>query len=379
MPSICFVAGDPSGDAHAARLIEVLKRRDPTLTFTGLGGPAMQTAGMTLLADLTATAAIGPFDAAKHLGRFLNAKRLLDVHLREARPDLVVLVDFGDFNLPVIAPLVKSYQIPIVYYISPQLWAWGRFRLRYVRRYVDRMLVFFKFEEAFYQRAGVPVTWVGHPLVESAKPSLSREEAMKQFGLNPWRRTVGLLPGSREREIERHLPLMLTAAAKIAWHMPGVQCLLPRAPSVERRVLEQHLAHSGVDVVIGEGGIYDALQVMEAAIVSSGTATLEAALCEVPMVVVYKTSWPTYLAARAVIRVPHIAMVNVVAGRALVPEFVQHHARPTPIARAIVELMRSDERCAKMKEGLRKVKTTLGPPGTVDRAASIVLEFLSSR
>ncbi len=377
MASIVFVAGDPSGDAHAARLIDTLKARDASLTFSGLGGPAMQRAGMSLLDDLTTTAAIGPFDAARHLARFRVAAHRLKEHLGRQRPDLAILVDFGDFNLPVIAPLVNRYQIPIFYYISPQLWAWGRFRLRYVRRYVDRMLVFFKFEEEFYQRAGVPVTWVGHPLAESAKPSLNREEARKRFGLNPWRRTVGLLPGSREREIERHLPLMLKAAEKIAWHMPGVQFLLPRAVSVERQVLERYCANAQVDVVIAEGGIYDALQLMEAAIIASGTATLDAALSEVPMAVVYKTSWPTYAAARLVIRIPHIALVNVVAGRELVPEFVQHRAQPQQIARAMIDLLRNDERVAQMKAGLREVRSRLGPAGAVDRAASIVLEYLT--
>ncbi len=377
MPSICFVAGDPSGDAHAARLIQVLKTKHPALTFSGLGGPAMQQAGASLLADLTATATIGPFDASRHLGKFLHAKQLLRHHLETQRPDLVILVDFGDFNLPVIAPLVKRYRLPVLYYISPQVWAWGKFRLHYIRRYVDRMIVFFPFEETFYQRARIPVTWVGHPLIDVARPSMARDEALQRYGLNPWRRTVGLLPGSREREITRHLPLMLKAAARIAWHMPGVQFLLPRAPSLPRATLDRFLARATVDVRIAEdGSVYDALQLMEAAIVASGTATLEAALCEVPMAVVYRTSWPTYLAARAVVRVPDIALVNVIAGRRLVPEFVQHHATPRRIADDIVELLRDEERQETMKAGLREVRSRLGSSGAVDRASAVVLETL---
>jgi lipid-A-disaccharide synthase len=378
MPSICFVAGDPSGDAHAARLIEALKSRVPSLTFSALGGPAMQRAGASLLDDLTATAAIGPFDAARHLAKFRNAKRLLEEHLKRQPTDLVILVDFGDFNLPVIAPLVNRYHIPMVYYISPQLWAWGRWRLRYIRRYIQRMIVFFSFEEAFYQREGIPVTWVGHPLIEAAHPSLSRNEAIERFGLNLWRTTVGLLPGSREREIARHLPLMLKAASRIAWKMPGVQFLLPRAPGVDRSSLDAHLEGACVDVIVGEGSVYDALSVMEAAIVASGTATLDAALCGVPMAVVYRTSWLTYLAARSVIRIPHIALVNVIADRAIVPEFVQHHANPTRIARTIVELLRNDEQREAMKAGLRKLRSGLGPPGAINRAASVILEMLAN-
>ncbi len=390
MPSICLVAGDPSGDAHAARLIEALKRRDPSLTFSGLGGQAMQRAGCALLDDLTAAAAIGPFDAARHLGRFTRAKRLLDAHLRAHRPDLVILVDFGDFNLPVIAPLVKRHNIPIVYYISPQLWAWGRWRLRYVQRYVNRMIVFFPFEEALYKAAGVAVTWVGHPLLESAHPTMGKDEAVKRFGLNPWRMTVGLLPGSRTDEVRRHLRLMMAAARRIAWHMPGIQFLLPRAPTVPASMIEPLLAHAPVDIRLAEGSVYDALQCMDAAVVASGTATLEAALSGVPMVVVYRTSWPTYLAAKLVLRIPNIALVNVVAERRIVPELVQHQATPARVAKTIVDLLRNQERCEEMRKELRAVGTKLGEParpgssegragGAVDRAAAAVLELLATR
>jgi lipid-A-disaccharide synthase len=380
MPSICLSAGDPSGDAHAARLIETLKARDPTLRFSGLGGPAMQRASCTLVEDLTATAAIGPFDAARHLTKLLRAKRALEAHLRAQRPDLMLLVDFGDFNLPVIAPLAKRHGIPVLYYISPQLWAWGGFRLRYVKRYVDRMIVFFPFEETFYRRAGVPVTWVGHPLVEAAHPTMSREAAAERFGLNAWRRTVGLLPGSRADEVRRHLPLMLKAAQRIAWDMPGVQFLLLKAPTIANETLRTSLAQAGREVRVADGLPCDALQLLEAAIVASGTATLETALMGIPMAVVYRTSWPTYLAARLVVRIPHIALVNVVAEEPLVPEFIQHQAQPRRVADAIVALLRSDERRRQVRQGLRqRVVNRLGDPGAVDRAASAVLESLSQR
>ena len=376
MASICFVAGDPSGDAHAARLIDALKTRASDLRFTGLGGHAMELAGMVLLDDLTRTAAIGPFDAARHLARFTRARRLLEAHLSAQRPDLAILVDFGDYNLPVIAPLVKRFQVPILYYISPQVWAWGRWRLRYIRRYVDRMAVFFPFEESLYRREGVPVTWVGHPLVDLARPTMPREAALQRFGLNPWRRTVGLLPGSREDEVRRHLPLLLAAARRVAWQMPGVQFLLPKAPNIDSQLYTILLARAGLEVHVADGVVYDALQLMEGAMVTSGTATLEAAVCGVPMAVVYRTSWPTYLVARSVVRLRRIAMVNIVAEREVVPEFIQHGAEPKRIAAAVIELLRNDARRRTMEEGLREVKTRLGEPGAVERAASAVLDFL---
>ncbi len=379
MSHLCLVAGDPSGDAHAASLVQALTRLDPSLTFAGLGGPRMREAGVELLDDLTQTAAIGPFDAARHLGRFIQARRRLAAHLQTHKPAAVILVDFGDFNLPMIAPLAQRAGCRVLYYISPQLWAWGRFRLHWVRRYVDRMLVLFKFEEQFYRRAGVPVTWVGHPLVETASASLSREEAQRDLGLNPWRKTIGLLPGSREHEIARHLPLLLAAAKQIAWEMPGVQFLLPKHPHAPARLFAplEHARRHGLEVIACENRIYDCLQVLDGAVIASGTATLEAALFEVPMVVVYRTSWPTYLAARCVVRVPHIAIANLIAGQSIVPECVQRQATPARIARALVEVLRSPGRRTAMQEHLRKVKAELGEAGSVERAALAVLEELA--
>ena len=374
MAHLCVVAGDPSGDAHAARLVEAVRQRLPGVRLTGLGGPQMRQAGVELLDDLTRTASIGPFDAVRHLGAFARIRAQFARHLAQARPDAVVFVDFGDFNLPVLAPLAKRAGCRVLYYISPQIWAWGRWRLRWVQRSVDRMIVFFAFEEQFYRDAGVPVTWVGHPLSRAAAPAPARDELLQALGLNPWRATVGLLPGSREREIVRHLPLLLDAAERIAWHMPGAQFLIPKAAAVSREAVDALVDRRPIDVVICDNRMRDCLQVMDAAIVASGTATLETALAEVPMAVVYRTSWPTYLAARLVLRVPRIAIVNVIAGREVVPEFVQHRARPDRLASAIVGLLRDPARRQAMREALRRVAEQLGPPGAVERAADVVVE-----
>jgi lipid-A-disaccharide synthase len=189
---------------------------------------------------------------------------------------------------------------------------------------------------------------------------------------------VGLLPGSRAREVSRHLPLLLAAARRIAWHMPGVQFLLPKAPAIDRSMVEAALQGAGVTVHTAEGPLADSLQVMEAAVVASGTATLEAALAGVPMAVVYRTSWPTHLLAKSVVRIPHIAMVNIIANQLLVPEFVQHRARPAAVAGALLELLRDDGRCDEMKAGLRRVADQLGPPGAVERAADAVEAMLKA-
>ena len=378
MAHLALVAGDPSGDHHAAALVAALSRLDPSLTFAGLGGPRMRDAGVELLEDLTHTAAIGPFDAAKHLQRFTQARQRFQDHLRAHRPDLVLLVDFGDFNLPVIAPLAKRAGARVVYYISPQVWAWGRFRLRWVKRYVDRMLVLFPFEETFYRQRGIPVTWVGHPLADSVHQALPDRTALqRKLHINPWRMTVGLLPGSREREVSRMLPLLLHSASRIAWEMPGVQFVIPQAPGLPDASFTTPLQrYPGLDVQLIPHQFQQCLHVLDAAIVTSGTATVEVAIAQVPMVVVYRTSWPTYLMARAVIRVPHIAMVNVLAGRSVVPEFLQHHANPRCISRAIVGLLRDRERAARMRQELGETVRQLGEPGAVDRAARAVLDEL---
>ena len=377
MPAIALVAGDPSGDLHAAHLIEALRKRDPSLQFSGLGGPAMQRAGCRILDDLTKASAIGPFDAARHLSRLLRAKRLFDAHLRENPPDLVLPVDFGDYNLPVIAPMAKRRGRRVVYYISPQLWAWGGWRMRYVKRYVDRMVGFFPFEETLYKNAGVAATWVGHPLVDAARPSLPRVRAVAAYGLNVWRRTAALLPGSRDDEVRRHLPLMLAAAQRVSWLMPGMQFLLVKAPGVSGEVVEAARArYHQLPLKIADGGACDALQCADAAAVASGTATLEAALSGVPMVVVYRASWPTYAMAKAVVRVPDIGLVNVVAGRRVVPELVQQQATPERLASELIGMLRDGERAQAIKAGLSEVAAKLGPPGAVDRAAAAVLEAL---
>lgn len=336
----------------------------------------MERAGMVLLQDLTRSAAIGPFDAARHLGRLRQARRLFDEHLKTKRPDLVVLVDFGDFNLPFIAPLAKRAGIPVCYFISPQLWAWGKWRMRLVKRYVDEMIVLFKFEEKLYQDAGVPVRWVGHPLMDQPSPNMNREALMRRFGLNPWRMTVGLLPGSRASEIKHHLPLLGKAAQALTYQMPGLQWLVPKAPGIPNSALAALSSNRAIDVKIVEGSMAEALSLMAGAFITSGTATLEAAKAGVPMVVIYRTSWPTYLAAKVVMRIPHIAMVNVVAGHEVIPELIQHRAQPRAVASALQPFLQNDERAKSAKASLRAVVKALGPPGGIERAADAIGERL---
>jgi len=336
----------------------------------------MREAGAALLEELTRAAAIGPADALRHFGLLRRAARRLDEELARRRPDLAVLVDFGDYNLPVIAPILKRHGVRIAYFTSPQVWAWGRWRLRSIRRHVERMLVFFAFEEAFYREAGVPVTWVGHPLVGECRPSMAPEAARNHYGLAQVRATVGLLPGSRRAELGRHLPLMLRAAERLAWDLPGAQFLVPLAAGLDPEPVRRAASRARADIVVASGGMADALSVMDAAIVASGTATLETALAGVPMAVVYRMPWLTYLPARALVRTKHIAMVNVIAGREVVPEFIQHRATPRRLARAVAGLLADAQARERMRAELRAVTDQLGAPGAIERAADCILELL---
>jgi lipid-A-disaccharide synthase len=274
--------------------------------------------------------------------------------------------------------LAAKQGIPVTYFISPQVWAWGRWRLKYIRRFVEHMLVFFAFEEAFYRQAGIRATWIGHPLIEQAQPTLSAPAARQQAELNPWRMTVGLLPGSRAQEIRRHLPLLLETAQRINQAMPGVQFLLPKAPGVPIQTLLPSAEAAPVDLTITEGNIQNALQLMDAAVVCSGTATLDVALAGVPMVVIYRTNWPTYWMAQAVLNVKHIALANIVAGAHLVPERIQTQATPRAIAEPIVAWLRDPQQAEEQRKKLQQIRAKLGEPGAIDRAASILLQQLHS-
>lgn len=375
MKQICWVAGDHSGDAHAAGLMRALLAKQSELKFSGLGGPLMQAAGMDLLTDLTQASAIGPSDALKHFGFLKQARRQFENHIAETKPDLVVLVDFGDFNLPFIAPLVKKQGIRLAYYISPQLWAWGRWRLKYVKRHVDRMIVFFPFEKEFYEREGVPATWVGHPIIEETLPTESGQTTADKLNLNEWRMTVGLLPGSRSSEVRRLLPDMIQAAERLQERMPGLQFVLSQSPNLPT---DAYRAAYKTDcaLTLTQEPLRNILQTLDAAIVASGTATLQTALHQVPMTVVYKTTWPTFLMARTVLRIPNIALVNVLAQKRLVPELLQHRASGRAIADCMLPLLRDVKRIEAIRQELEAVKNRLGIPGAVGRAAEAIIELL---
>lgn len=371
---IFLVAGESSGDLHAAGLARALRRRRSNLELIGFGGREMRAAGVEILEDPTQLAVIGLVEVFKHLAEFRRLFRRAVAVLEERRPDVVVLVDYPGFNLR-FAEEIHRRGIRLVYYISPQIWAWDPGRIHAIRRLVDRMLVVFPFEKELYERHGVPVTFVGHPLLDQVPAAGDRLAALEKFGLAEGMPVIGLLPGSREGEIRRLLPALLAAGERMRDRLPSTaRFLLIKAPHLSWEVYQPALQHSSLNPKIIERWDYDGIFACDLVLVTSGTATLECALLERPMVIVYKTSWPTYLLSRLLIRIPRIGLVNIVAGREIVPEKIQHHANPREIAEAALELWLNGSQRQAMKEALAQLRKSLGSAGASDRAAEATLE-----
>ena len=376
-PRILIVAGEPSGDLHAGDLAREIRSARPDVQLFGLGGPALREAGAEILADPTRIAVVGLVEVLRHLPAFRRLFRLAVKALDDRRPDLVVLIDYPGFNLR-FAREVRRRGIRLVYYISPQIWAWDPGRIRLIRRCVHRMLVLFSFEKTLYEKAGVPVTFVGHPLLDRVRPALTKQQALARFGLEDGLPVIGLLPGSREGEIRRLLPVFLAAGERIAKALPSsARFILIKAPHLPWEIYQPALRHSSLQPKVIERWDYDGVHACDLVLVASGTATLECALLERPMVIGYKTSPLTYLAARLLLRIPFIGLVNVVAGKNVVPELIQNRAAPEEIAQAAMEIWSSAEKRDRMKQALKEIRPALGQPGASARAAQAVLAELA--
>lgn len=373
-----MVAGEASGDRHGAHLIEELLKRDSSLEIRGLGGVEMRAAGMQLLQDLTQIAVLGLCDVLK---KYFVFRRIFHKTLREIkrfRPDLVILIDYPGFNLRLAKKIKKKFSLPIIYYISPQVWAWGARRIKTIRRVVDKMLVLFHFEEKIYNKMKIPVEWVGHPLVDDFKPSASRSKLHEEFGGDKQHPIVALLPGSRLKEVERILPTMLETASKIRTFFPEARFVLTRSPNIEEKAYEK-AKETDLDIQLILNRTHDILTASDFALITSGTTTLEAAMALIPFVILYKAGRLTYWVGKRLVRLPYIGMVNVIAHRKIVPEFLQREANPVTIAHETAFILKNDDAREKMQEYLKAVKETLGPAGASERAAIAVLDFLKSR
>jgi lipid-A-disaccharide synthase len=374
MPStqILLSAGEASGDMYAAQLAAALAARINCEIF-GMGGDQMRAAGVDVVTDYSEVSVLGITEIIGHLPRLIRAMRGLVGAASKRCPAMAILTDFPGFHLQ-LARKLKPLGVRNVYYICPQFWAWRPWRVRIVRRRFALALCIFPFEEKFFGDAGVPVKFIGHPLVGNVAASQDREEFFAAHGLDPSQKLVTILPGSRNSELARHLPVLRAACAKIHAEMPA-QFVVAAAPG--------HAASSqpgwadNMRVRIVEGQTYDALAHANASIVSSGTATVEAALLDAPMVVVYRVTPLTALLAKPLVRTQHFSMVNLIAGREVVPELIQKDFTPDKIAVRTLRLLRDPAETAAMRTGLAEVRCKLGPPGAVERAADAITALLA--
>ena len=368
-----LIAGEASGDLHGAHLVKSIRGSLPEGRFYGIGGTHMQREGVTLIQDISQLGVTGAWEVLAKLNTIRKVYFQVLHTLKTSRPDLLILIDYPDFNLRV-ARIAKKLKIPIVYYISPQVWAWRRNRIYLIARLVTKMIVIFPFEQELYQQVGVDVTWVGHPLIDRVKPELDKIEFCRRYGLDPSHPLIGLLPGSRENEIRRLYPVMRSAADLISKQIPQIQFILPLAPSIQEALLLRFPGQTPVQIIKNKG--YEAMNAADLLIVASGTVTIEAALLKVPMIITYKVSPLTYALGKRLIRVPYIGMVNLVAGKQLAPELIQQDATPERIAQEAVKLLQDPAKLMAIREELAKVREKLGEPGASDRAAQAVIEVL---
>lgn len=371
-------AGEASGDRLGAGLARALKARAPDVEIFGMGGPEMEAAGVRLVEDASRVAVVGIVEVLAHLSEIRAAMGKLEDVLRRERPDVLVPIDFPDFHFRLCARARRA-EVPVAYFVSPQVWAWRRGRVRTLRRLVERMLVLFPFEVPFYEEAGVPVTFVGHPVVERVAEGERRPDLLEKAGLDPHGETVALLPGSRRGEIARHLPTLLEAASRLRVKRPEVQFLISRAATVAPGVLEDPVEASGLQgVAVHAGDFPQILTACDAGAVASGTATLEAAMAGLPMVVGYRMAPVSYTIGRALVRVDHVAMPNLVAGRRVVPELIQGAFTAETVASEIERMLDDPDRAAEIRRGLADVRRRLGGPGAYERAADAVLQVVAS-
>jgi lipid-A-disaccharide synthase len=379
--TILVSAGDASGDIHAAAFVHALRERLPGARFLGLGGVELEKEGVELVVHQREIAVAGLLEVAGALPKIAGAWRALGRALREAHPDLVVLVDTPDFNLP-MARRARRAGVPVLYYIGPQVWAWRRGRVRKLARRVDRLAVIFPFEADFYRPTGLRVDFVGHPLVERMALAMERHERAadrRVLGLDPDGPVLALLPGSRRNEIENVLPLFLATARVVHARDPRVTFVLPVAPTLRREWLDEKVRAAGLPSLLRlevvEGKTYESLSACDAALAMPGTVNLEVALMGRPQVAAVRVNWLTWQIARRLVRVPWVTLPNLIARAPVVPEFLQDEARPEALAEALLELLSGPARAAQL-EALALVRERLGPGGAAERTAEIARDMI---
>jgi len=372
---VMIIAGEASGDQHAALLVKAVHKKQTGIEFFGIGGEKMRAAGVETLVDAAEMAVVGLIEVLAHRKVIFGALNKMRSLLTEKRPDLLILVDYPEFNLR-LAKSAKEADIKVLFYISPQVWAWRQKRVYTIRKRVDMMAVVFPFEVDFYQQHHVPVRYVGHPLVNEVQPSKSRPELLEELDLLATRPIVGIFPGSRKSEIKRLLPILMDAARRIRKQQPEVQFVMPLASTVDESFLNIGNDPLRAHIKIIPQRSYDVITVCDAIMTVSGTVTLEIALMQKPMVIINKVAWLTYHIVRRMLKIDHIGLCNIVANQRLVPELIQHDARAALIADAILHFLNDSDYRQKTIEALEIVRERLGKVNATEQVAQLTLEML---
>jgi lipid-A-disaccharide synthase len=371
MPKIFLVTGEASGDIHGAHLALALQELNPAIELIGVGGSKMSAAGVSLLPNVDRVDAMG-VPGIRQLMKGWKTLRTLSRYIQQERFDAIVLIDSPGLNLR-LAKVAAKTSHNIIYYIAPQVWAWGSRRLKLIRKVVNHVLAILPFEEAYFQKAGIACRFVGHPLLDELRSSYDKAHERQRLGLEAEGLVIGLLPGSRVREVRDVLPTLLKTIQQIRDRYPALQVLLAQAHSLSDAVIHELLENSGQQVKLVKGQPNEVMAASDLLLVTSGTATLQAALIGTPMVVVYRASPLTYQIAKCLVRIPYISLVNILAGKEIVPELIQNRMTPDRIAQEALEILRDAGRRDAMQQAFHAIRTSLGGPGASKRAAEFIL------
>ena len=374
--NILIVAGEASGDLHGARLVQAIKASQPDSRIFGIGGDGMAAAGMTLLFHIRDMAVVGFSEVIRHIPFLRRVMRTLQAEVERHKPDVAILIDYPGFNLR-LAERLRARGVSILYYIAPQVWAWGAGRIPKMARLIDEMAVVFPFEAELFQSAGLPTTFVGHPLLEGLAPKLSRRDFFGRHQLQEGMPLLGLLPGSRRQEIEKLLPDMLATAHRLRQQHPDLQIIIAQAPTLPASLYQEFLPASGIPLI--DHATYEIMQESTACLVCSGTATLETACFGTPLAIVYRTSRFSYAIGKRVVKLPFIGLVNVVLGEKVAPEFVQDDFTPAAAAEALAPILFDPSANARQRQRLAAVRGKLGTPGASARTAEMALRLAGVR
>jgi len=374
---ILIICGEASGDLNAANLVNAVKTIAPETGFSCVGGEMLRQSGAKVICDIKELSVIGLFDVFSKLPRFFALKKRILQELKQSKFDAVIFVDFSGFNLRLAREINKT--IPAIYYISPQVWASRPGRIKTIKKYIDKMLVLFRFEKDFYAKFGIQAEFTGHPLLDIVKPTMDKAGVLSNLGFSGGKKTFALLPGSRCAEVEKILPVMLNACRLMENKLGSIQIVIAKSTQVDWAVYKRITDRFNLNIKIIEGKTYDCINIADFCLVASGTATLEAAIMQKPFAVVYKMGWLNYLLYRPQVKVKFISLVNILSGRLIVPEFVQFNADPKKISSLAINLLKNPAELDKIKQNLVKLNEMLGEKGASQRAARIITDFLRDK